>query len=216
MTALVLAVLSRQRAEVERETAEIAHTLQSALLPPRLPSIPQLETAAWHRPGSASQEIGGDFYDLFQSGPSEWDGVIGDVCGKGPEAASLTGLARHTLRAASEHSRLPSEALRRLNQAVLEQGDGPKFLTASYARLARSSAGHLMTIANAGHPPPLLLRATGEVENAGEAGMLLGVFSEPVLQDKEIDLGAGDAIVFFTDGLVELAEGGDGFTWLRE
>lgn len=216
LTALVLAILSRQRIRSEREAAEIAHTLQSALLPPRLPSVPQLETAAWHRPGASSQEIGGDFYDLFQSGPSEWDGVIGDVCGKGPEAASLTGLARHTLRAACEHSRLPSDALRRLNQAVIEQGGEPQFLTASYARLARSSAGHLLTIANAGHPPPLVLRSDGEVENAGEAGMLLGVFGEPILRDREMTLAPGDAIVFFTDGLVEIAEKDDGFAWLRE
>ena len=215
LTALVLAILSSQRALVERETAEIAHTLQAALLPPRLPAIPRLETAAWHRPGARGQEVGGDFYDLFRTGPSEWDAVIGDVCGKGPAAASLTGLARHTLRAVAEGSRLPSEALRRLNQAVVEQGEGPSFLTASYARLGIGPEGHLVTVANAGHPPPLVVRADGEVEDAGGAGMLLGVFAEPVLEDHEIALGPGEAIVFFTDGLVELGEQGDGFAWLR-
>ncbi len=216
LTALVLAILSSVRVRAERETAEIAHTLQVALLPPRLPAIPRLETAAWHRPGARGQEIGGDFYDLFQTGPSEWDGVIGDVCGKGPAAASLTGLARHTLRAVADQSRLPSETLRRLNQAVIEQGEGPGFLTASYARLATSSNGHLVTICNAGHPQPLIVRADGEVEDAGGPGMLLGVFESPVLEDHEIALVPGDALILYTDGLVELGEAGDGFAWLRE
>jgi integral membrane sensor domain MASE1 len=216
LTALVLAILSAVRAGAERETAEIAHTLQVALLPPRLPAIPRLETAAWHRPGARGQEIGGDFYDLFQTGPSEWDGVIGDVCGKGPAAASLTGLARHTLRAVADQSRLPSETLRRLNQAVLEQDEGPSFLTASYARLATSPNGHLVTICNAGHPPPLIVRADGEVEDAGGAGMLLGVFESPVLEDHEIALVPGDALILYTDGLVELGEAGDGFAWMRD
>ena len=216
LTALVLAIVSSERVRAERAAAEIAHTLQVALLPPRLPAIPQLQTAAWHRPGARGQEIGGDFYDLFRTGPSEWDGVIGDVCGKGPAAASLTGLARHTLRAVAEQSRLPSEVLRRLNQAVIEQGDGPNFLTASYARLATSAQGHLITIANAGHPAPLVVRGDGEIEDAGGAGMILGVFDEPVLTDHEIALVPGDALVFYTDGLVELGEAGDGFGWLRD
>jgi serine phosphatase RsbU (regulator of sigma subunit) len=216
LAALVLAILSRQRARAERAAAEIAHTLQVALLPPRLPVIPQLETAAWHRPGTRGQEIGGDFYDLYRTGTSEWDAVIGDVCGKGPSAASLTGLARHTLRAVADQSRLPSEALRRLNQAVLEHEAGPSFLTASYARLATSPEGHLVTIANAGHPPPVVLRGDGEIEDGGGQGMLLGVFAEPELEDRQIALLPGDAIVFFTDGLVEVGDGGDGFAWLRE
>jgi integral membrane sensor domain MASE1 len=216
LTALVLAILSSLRRRAEREAAEIAHTLQVALLPPQLPAIAHLETAAWHRPGARGQEVGGDFYDLFQTGPSEWDGVIGDVCGKGPAAASLTGLARHTLRAVAEQSRLPSEALRRLNHAVLEQHGAPSFLTASYARLAASSGGLMVTVANAGHPPPLVIRGGGEVEDAGGAGMLLGVFDEPVLEDHELALVGGDALVFFTDGLVDLSEPGDGFGWLRD
>jgi integral membrane sensor domain MASE1 len=215
LTAIVLAILSYQRALAERETAEIAHTLQAALLPPRLAAVPQLESAAWHRPGQRGQEIGGDFYDLFQTGPSEWDGVIGDVCGKGPDAASLTGLARHTLRAVAERSPSPSDALRLLNHAVLEQGDSARFLTASYARLSPRAAGHRVTIANAGHPPPLVLRAGGEVEDAGGAGTLLGVYAAPVLEDHEIELAPGDALVFFTDGFLDLAERGDGVAWLR-
>jgi integral membrane sensor domain MASE1 len=216
LTALVLAILSSLRSRAEREAVDIAHTLQVALLPPRLPAIGDLETAAWHRPGARGQEVGGDFYDLFQTGPSEWDGVIGDVCGKGPAAASFTGLARHTLRAVAEQSRLPSEALRRLNQAVLEQRVGPSFLTASYARLVISTGGLHVTVANAGHPAPLVLRAGGDVEDAGGAGMLLGVVEEPVLEDHELALVGGDALVFFTDGLVDLGEAGDGFGWLRE
>jgi integral membrane sensor domain MASE1 len=216
LTALVLAILSRQRAEVERRTAAIAHTLQAALLPPRLPPSGSLETAAWHRPSARGQEIGGDFYDLFQSAPKVWDGVIGDVCGKGPAAASLTGLARHTLRAVAGESPQPSEVLRRLNQAVIEQGDPSRFLTASYARLSSHNGGHSVAVCNGGHPPPLVVRAGGEVERAGVPGTLLGVFDEPVLSDHELTLGPGDALVFYTDGLVDTREGGDGFGWLRQ
>ncbi len=216
LTALVLAVLSRQRVEVERRTAAIAHTLQSALLPPQLPQAGSLETAAWHRPGARGLEIGGDFYDLYQSGPQVWDGVIGDVCGKGPAAASLTGLARHTLRAVAGESQQPSEVLRRLNQAVIEQGDPSRFLTASYARLSVQDGGHAVAVCNGGHPPPLVVRAEGRVDRAGGPGTLLGVFSEPSLTDHEITLGPGDALVFYTDGLVDVREVGDGFGWLRD
>ena len=216
LTALVLAVVSRQRAEVERRTASIAHTLQAALLPPRLPQTGTLETAAWHRPSARGQEIGGDFYDLFQSAPEVWDGVIGDVCGKGPAAASLTGLARHTLRAVAGESANPSEVLRRLNQAVIEQGDPSRFLTASYARLTAGNGGHAVAVCNGGHPPPLVIRADGEVDIAGPPGMLLGVFDKPSLTDHKLVLAAGEALVFYTDGLVDVEEGGDGFGWLRE
>jgi integral membrane sensor domain MASE1 len=215
VTGLVLAIVSRQRAEVERETAEIAHTLQAALLPPRLPDVPRLEVAAWHRPGARGQEIGGDFYDLFRTGEGEWDGVIGDVCGKGPAAASLTGLARHTLRAVGEESQRPSVALARLNQAVLEHAGDPRFLTASYARLRSDGDAFAVTIANAGHPPPFVARASGEIEEAGGLGMLLGVNADPVLRDGFLSLGGGDALVLFTDGLVDLDEPGDGLEWLR-
>jgi integral membrane sensor domain MASE1 len=216
LTALVLAILSSQRAEVARRTAAIAHTLQTALLPPQLPWTGSLDTAAWHRPSARGQEIGGDFYDLFQSAPDVWDGVIGDVCGKGPAAASLTGLARHTLRAVAGESPHPSEVLLRLNQAVIEQGDPSRFLTASYVRIRREDGGHAVAVCNGGHPPPLLVRAEGRVDRAGSAGMLLGVFDEPILTDQELTLEPGDALVFFTDGLVDVHEAGDGFGWLRE
>lgn len=216
LTALVLAIVSRQRAEVERRTASIAHTLQTALLPAQLPYTGSLETAAWHRPSARGQEIGGDFYDLFESGPQVWDGVIGDVCGKGPTAASLTGLARHTLRAVAPESMHPSDVLRRLNQAVIEQGDPSRFLTASYARIRSHNGGHAVAICNGGHPAPLIVRADGRVDRAGSPGTLLGVFSDPRLIDHELTLAPGDAIVFFTDGLVDMREGGDGFGWLRE
>jgi serine phosphatase RsbU (regulator of sigma subunit) len=99
---------------------------------------------------------------------------------------------------------------------VLDQHDAPSFLTASYARLAASTGGVHVTVANAGHPAPLVLRAGGDVEDAGGAGMLLGVFEEPVLEDHELALAGGDALVFFTDGLADLGEAGDGFGWLRE
>ena len=215
LTGLVLAILSCERTRVVRETTAIAHTLQTALLPPGLPDVPRVETAAWHRPGTKLQEIGGDFYDLFQTGEREWDGVIGDVCGKGPAAASLTGLARHTLRAVADESPGPSAVLRRLNQTLFERDADPSFVTASYARLAENGNGVRVTIANAGHPAPLVVRADGAVEEAGGRGSLLGVFANPELADADVQLTAGDSLVLFTDGLVDVEESGDGFDWLR-
>ena len=132
----------------------IADTLQRSLLPPALPEISGLEAAARYSPMGDGVEVGGDFYDLFAARRS-WVAVIGDVCGKGVEAAALTSLARHSIRALAREDPNPSAALERLNEAIIaDRGLEPRFSTVAYARLAPSARGVAATVSSAGHPCP--------------------------------------------------------------
>jgi integral membrane sensor domain MASE1/anti-sigma regulatory factor (Ser/Thr protein kinase) len=204
LTGLILATLTSERTRAERRAQQLAQELQAELLPPELPDIPQFETAGWYRAGMQGQDAGGDFYDVFKASPGRWVAVIGDVCGKGPEAASLTALARYTLRAVGTHAPGPSDALRALNQAILEQRSDQRFMTAVLVQLDVGNPDQVMSLSNGGHPPPLLVRERGEVEEVtGNDGMLLGVYSDPDLVDQRLQLSPGDALVLFTDGLVE-------------
>jgi integral membrane sensor domain MASE1 len=204
VTGLILATVTSQRRRAERRAQHLAHDLQAGLLPPQLPDIPQFEAAGWYRAGMQGQEVGGDFYDVFMASPGRWVAVIGDVCGKGPEAASLTALARYTLRAVGQQATGPSDALRALNDAILEQRSDQRFMTAVLVQLDVTRPDHGVALSNGGHPPPLLVRAGGEVEEvAGEGGMLLGIYSDPELVDQRLELLPGDALVLFTDGLAE-------------
>jgi serine phosphatase RsbU (regulator of sigma subunit) len=203
LTALVLAIVTSERRRDERTAAEIAHALQMELLPPALPEIPKIDAAAVYRPGATEQEAGGDFYDVFKTGPSQWAAVIGDACGKGPEAASLTALARHTLRVLARDALAPSEVLRELNAAILEQRSDERFITVAFARVRINEAGHQLTLSNGGHPLPLIMRADGSIIEVGSAGTLIGFYPVPELDDTTLTLRPGDALVMFTDGLVE-------------
>ena len=203
LSALILAVVTSQRRRAERTAQRVAHALQSELLPPALPDIPRIETAAWYRAGMRDQEVGGDFYDVFETGRNRWMAVIGDVCGKGPEAASLTALARYTLRAVGRDAVAPSDALRTLNQAILEQRSDQRFMTVAAVRIAAEDGTNVITVSIGGHPLPLLVRADGEVTEVGATGTLLGVYADPHLADHALALAPGDALVMFTDGLDE-------------
>jgi PAS domain S-box-containing protein len=192
-----------ENARLYSERSYIAKTLQESLLPSELPSIPGLETAARFHATGEGAEVGGDFYDLFQTAPGGWTVVVGDVCGKGPEAATITALARYTLRAAAMRERLPSASLRLLNEALLRQREDPRFCTVAYAYVEPGADGARIGFASAGHPLPLLVRADGETAWFGSHGTLLGVVAEPELKDCSDRLGPGDAIVFYTDGVTE-------------
>ena len=204
LTGLILAAVTSERRRAEHRAQHLAHDLQTELLPPQLPEIPDFEAAGWYRAGMQGQEVGGDFYDVFKAKPGRWVAAIGDVCGKGPEAASLTALARHTLRAVGDYAAGPSDALRALNDAILEQRSDQRFMTAALVHLDVASPGHGVTLSNGGHPPPLLVRAQGEVEEVvAEGGTLLGIYPDPMLVDQRLDLLPGDMLVLFTDGLIE-------------
>ena len=204
LTGLILAAVTTQRRRAERRAQHLAHDLQAGLLPPKLPEIPQFEAAGWYRAGMKGQDVGGDFYDVFNAGPGRWIAVIGDVCGKGPEAASLTALARYTLRAVARQATGPSDALQSLNDAILEQRSDRRFMTAVLVQLDLGSPTLGVDLSNGGHPPPLLVRSQGEVEEViGNGGTLLGIYSDPALVDQRVELLPGDSLVLFTDGLAE-------------
>jgi PAS domain S-box-containing protein len=190
-------------ARLYTERSYIARTLQESLLPVELPDIPGVEAAARFRPTGEGNEVGGDFYDMFETGNRGWTVVMGDVCGKGPDAAAVTALARYTLRAAAMRERLPSRSLAVLNEALLRQRDDRRFCTVAYAYIEKLDRGARVGIATGGHPLPVLLRADGSVETVGAPGTLLGVVEDPDLEDRAVTLEPGDALIFYTDGVIE-------------
>jgi PAS domain S-box-containing protein len=205
-------------ARLYRERSYIARTLQQSLLPVELPDIPGIEAAARFRPTGEGNDVGGDFYDMFESGERGWTVVMGDVCGKGPDAAAVTALARYTLRAAAMRNRLPSRSLHVLNEALLRQRTDRRFCTVAYAYLETVGDSARVGLASGGHPLPLLLRPDGSVELVGEPGTLLGVVPDPAFEDRAVSLAPGDALVFYTDGVIESrsAEGALGEAGLAE
>ncbi|GEM_PF-818963 len=196
------AAVAIENAGLYRERDYIARTLQQSLLPPKLPEIPGVELAARYRAAGSGNEVGGDFYDVFDTGET-WAVVIGDVCGKGAPAAAVTGLVRYTLRAAAMHEDRPSSILSVLNEAILQQRSDQRFATVACARLRLGDDGVRVTVSCGGHPPPVILRANGEVSSVGRPGMLLGAFPEAEVTDDATDLGPGDALILFTDGVTE-------------
>ncbi len=214
LTGVMLDVTRRKRVEQalleSRERfASLARTLQASLLPPHLPEILGLEVAARYRPAEDGVEVVGDFYDLFDVGENAWGVVIGDVCGKGAEAAALTALARYTVRAAAIREHSPSRVLSLLSEAVLHEEWNERFCTAVYARVVPLPDRVLVELACGGHPLPLLLRRGGSVERVGHPGTLLGLFDRVDLVDDVVELDPGDALVLFTDGAVEARRGGE-------
>jgi PAS domain S-box-containing protein len=200
------AALAIDNARLYRERDQTARSLQERLLPKVLPEIPGLDVAARYVPAEDALQAGGDFYDLFEMDDGSWKALIGDVCGKGAEAASLMGFVRFTIRAASRQDTRPSEALVKLNRALLEEleaGDGGEFCTAAIVRLRPEEGRARVTVAVAGHPLPIIIRADGTLEEAGTPGTLLGVFEELDVSDAVVELRAGDTIVMLTDGVFE-------------
>ena len=200
-------ITERRRAELElrqsRERfADLARTLQRSLLPAHLPDVPGVRLAAWYHPALAGLEVGGDFYDVFETG-GDWAVVIGDVCGKGAEAAALTALIRYTVRAAAMQARSPATILRILNEAILRQQGDERFCTVAYARLVPAAHGVRVTVSSAGHPLPLVVRAGGEVRRLGAPGGILGVFPDVRLLEETTELSPGEVLVFYTDGITE-------------
>jgi serine phosphatase RsbU (regulator of sigma subunit) len=199
------AAVAVETSRLYTERATIARTLQESLLPPRLPEIEGFDIAARYRAAGAGNEVGGDFYDVFELAPSEWGVVIGDVCGKGADAASLTALVRYTIRALANPERTPSEVLALVNQAILRQRSDNRFCTVAMLRLTLNpgGGGARVTFSNGGHPLPLMMRADGTAEPFGLPGTLLGVVPDPDLSDHSFEIGQGEGLVLYTDGVTE-------------
>jgi phosphoserine phosphatase RsbU/P len=170
-----------------------------------------MEVAARYLAAGEGNEVGGDFYDCFSTGGGDWALVIGDVCGKGAEAAAVTALARYTVRASVLHSRRPVSVLSELNEAILRADLDYRFCTVLYASLTPLQRGVGVSVATGGHPLPLVLRRDGSVEVLGRPGTLLGIVPEPDLTEEETVLHPGDALVLYTDGVIEASPGDDAF-----
>jgi PAS domain S-box-containing protein len=193
-----------QNARLFRDRSAIAHTLQASLLPPELPEIEQLECAALFRAAGEEYDVGGDFYDVFSTADGEWFAVIGDVCGKGPEAAATTGLVRHTVRAAAVRRRSPAAILRWLNETMLRHdSDAGRFCTVAVVRLDAAADGVHVTSAVGGHPLARVVRGSGGVDQVGAPGTLVGVTPDVEFHEGTTVLAPGDALMLFTDGLTE-------------
>jgi phosphoserine phosphatase RsbU/P len=202
------AALAVDNARLYEERTGIAQALQASLLPPDLPKADEVQFGARYHPAGEGNEVGGDFYDVFTLADGGWAVAIGDVCGKGAEAAAITGLARNVVRLLTREGRSPAEVLRRLNDAVLELGDRGRFCTAALAIVRPGEAGGLdITYSSGGHPPPVLVPPTGRPSFVGSSGTVLGVVETPDLSDEQLRLSAGEALVLYTDGVTERRNG---------
>lgn len=198
-----LAGLAINNAQLYRDRVQVARTLQDSFLPPDSPRIPGLDVAARYHPAGDGDDVGGDFYDVFTTGKQSWAIVLGDVVGKGTDAAAITALARYTVRTAAMTPGKPSEILGVLNEAIYRQLDGEKYCTAVYAAVEVQGRAARATISLGGHPGPFLVKSDGKVLRLDCDGTLLGLFEQPNLTDLEVMLRPGDALVFYTDGVIE-------------
>jgi serine phosphatase RsbU (regulator of sigma subunit) len=187
----------------ERERT-IAQTLQRSLRPGALPSVPGLSAAVRFRPAGEGVELGGDFYDLYEAGGGAFAALIGDVQGKGPDAAAVTALARHTLRAGAAYEASPSGVLALLHKALREQRSDGRFCTVAYAHLQLVGGRMQVDLACGGHPLPLVIHPDGLVEPVGRLGTLLGTDIAPQLFDVSVELAPGDVLLLYTDGVTEV------------
>jgi PAS domain S-box-containing protein len=191
-------------ARLYRTRSAIAQTLQASLLPPELPEMPGVEVAARYQAAGEGFEVGGDFYDVFSVDERHWFAVVGDVCGKGAEAAAVTALARYTIRTAAVRRRSPAAILRWLGDAMLRQDpSGGRFCTIVCVHLDLGKTPARVTVSCGGHPLPLVRRADGAVEEVGAPGTLLGLVRDPHVEDRAASLHPGDTLVLYTDGLTE-------------
>jgi serine phosphatase RsbU (regulator of sigma subunit) len=191
----------------EHERAEIAETLQRGLLPPPLPHIPGWSVAATYRPAGAENELGGDFYDAFRIADG-WMVVIGDVTGRGAQAAAVTAHARYTLRTAAALTGDPVIALRTLNRQLHTRRGAALCSVAAMA--ISEDPSHPVRIAVAGHPPPLLVDGDSVTEATGP-GAVLGAFTEEAWALEMTTVGPGQQLIMVTDGVTEAVGGSERF-----
>ncbi|MGW0187950.1 SpoIIE family protein phosphatase [Streptomyces sp. NPDC003362] len=202
------AALALDNARLYSERTAISQSLQRSLLPPELPTIDGVEVEVIYRAAGEGNEVGGDFYDLFPIRDGAYGFAIGDVCGTGPNAAAVTGLARHALRLLAREGLSGPAVLQRLNSAILDEGARSRFLTLLYGEMRPQEDGSAeLKVVCAGHPLPLRLRQDGTVEAAAEPQPLLGVLEDLELYEQTVTLDPGDVLLCVTDGVTERREG---------
>ncbi|SDF47413.1 sigma-B regulation protein RsbU (phosphoserine phosphatase) [Lentzea fradiae] len=208
---------AREQAERERDRAQrLARVLQQTLLPPVLPEVPGMQAAAYYHPASRDQ-VGGDFYDLFPLPGDTWGFFLGDVSGKGENAAVVTSLIRYTLRGAAVFDPDPVSVLAHLNSVLYQASEGryPRFCTVICGSVRPDGDGAVLTLAGGGHTPALVFRADGTSSLLHlRGGQLVGALPEARFVTAEIRLGPGDAVLLYTDGLTEARTGAD--SWYSE
>jgi serine phosphatase RsbU (regulator of sigma subunit)/CHASE3 domain sensor protein len=199
---LAQAAQALERATLYERQRHIASTLQRSLLPAHMPEIPGIELAAVYRPAGDGNEVGGDFYDVVPTRDGRFVVAIGDVQGKGPEAAALTGLVRHTLRAETLHEDDPAELIRRLNRVVYRD-ESDRFCTVALATVEPAGASARLRVACGGHLPPIVTRRDETPAEVACRGSLLGIQAEVSVRCEVVELWAGDGLVLYTDGVLD-------------
>lgn len=211
------AALALDNARLYERQRMTSQALQHSLLPPELPEIPRIELAAEYEAAGEANDVGGDFYDVFPvadgdggDGRGRWRFAIGDVCGTGPEAAAVTGLARHTLRILAAEGHAIEDVVERLNGLIIREGTRGRFVTLLHGEiLVPGSAGEPIEVSLvcAGHPLPLLLRAASPEDElprpAAEPQTLLGVIDDLSFEAQTVRLSPGDLLLCVTDGVTE-------------
>jgi PAS domain S-box-containing protein len=187
------------RRMLTRQT-ETAAALRSSLLPPVLKAVPGVDIAAAHLTPTRGRAVGGDFYDVYPT-PDGWGVAIGDVCGKGDDAAAATAAARHAIRVLSHWNGDPAEVLRGANEIMLTEEFGSRFVTADAAHLSWHDGALQVVLSSAGHPGPVLLKPDGRAQLLAGGGVALGIFPDPEPATQRVSLDPGDVLFFFTDGL---------------
>ncbi|QXJ24163.1 SpoIIE family protein phosphatase [Actinomadura graeca] len=190
-------------ARLYRRRAEVAETLQAGLLPKSLPAIPGVSVAARYMTATRGAEVGGDFYDVFRTQSGGWGLMLGDVCGKGEDAAAVTSTARHCARLAARWRDRPGEILAMVNEALLDED---RFVTAVMAGLQIDTERVTVSLGTAGHPPAIVIRADGVIRSASRGGVPLGLFEDFEAGLDTIDLGVGDTLVLHSDGVLEACD----------
>ena len=209
-TALALALETTQQRLDEalrhqRRAEILAHTLQRSLSPPSLPPIAGLDVAVHYEP-SAPEEVGSDFYDVFPLSPGRSGFLLGDVGGGGAEAATVTSLARYTMRTAAILRQEPVAVLLELNSALLTTSRDPQpTCTAVCGEIDLSTGPAAVALAVAGRTQALIVRARGDVEPAPARGTVLGAVSDPTFRPCDLRLRPGDTVVLHTDGILDAA-----------
>jgi serine phosphatase RsbU (regulator of sigma subunit)/PAS domain-containing protein len=187
---------------VFRQRSQVAEALQASLLPARLPTVPGLEFAAAYIGATQFQEISGDFYDVFKARDG-WGIAVGDVCGKGQDAAAMTAAARHAIRALATVHDAPADVLAAANEVLVAEDWDDRFVTASLAFLRQRGRRVQVQLGSCGHVGPAVVRADGRVEILEGDGLPLGLFSDTQPGRLELDLNQGDVLFFYTDGVTE-------------
>jgi serine phosphatase RsbU (regulator of sigma subunit)/PAS domain-containing protein len=185
-----------------RHRSAVAEALQGSLLPASLPDVPGLDLFAAYQPASEGLEVSGDFYDVFPV-TGGWAITVGDVCGKGQEAAAMTAAARHAIRVLAHWNPDPADVLAKVNEVMLAGDYEDRFVTVKLAYLRWEGARLRVTLASAGHPGPALVRPDGRVDVLSGGGLPLGLFPDADPQTEKLELGEDDLLFFYSDGLTD-------------